>query len=103
MLKEIAPLCVLDFYVVESKQRSGIGKQLFEYMLQVIWIKYLFTLSKNERITPEKIAYDRPSEKLLGFLGKHYGLHSYTPQANNFVVFKRYFSTTTEGNWLVIV
>lgn len=35
--------------------------------------------------------YDKPSEKLLGFLNKYYNLKSYVPQANNFVVFNRYF------------
>lgn len=33
---EMEPLCVLDFYVHESKQRSGCGKLLFDYMLKVI-------------------------------------------------------------------
>jgi alpha-tubulin N-acetyltransferase 1 len=33
--QEIKPLCVLDFYVNESCQRSGIGKELFEMMLQL--------------------------------------------------------------------
>ncbi|KAF4742693.1 Alpha-tubulin N-acetyltransferase 1, partial [Perkinsus olseni] len=37
-------------------------------------------------------AYDRPSPKLLSFLRKHYGLHKYMPQGNNFVVFSEYFS-----------
>ena len=32
-----------------------------------------------EGIEPHKFAYDRPSEKLLGFLAKHYGLRKYTP------------------------
>ncbi len=32
---ERTPLCVLDFYVHESKQRSGYGKQLFDVMLEV--------------------------------------------------------------------
>ena len=30
---EMKPLCVLDFYVHESCQRTGIGKLLFEFML----------------------------------------------------------------------
>jgi len=30
-------------------------------------------------ITPAKIAYDKPSPKLLGFLRKHYGLSRYIP------------------------
>ena len=32
---ELQPLCVLDFYVHESMQRQGCGKQLFEFMLKV--------------------------------------------------------------------
>jgi len=32
-LKEINPLSVLDFYVHESVQRGGHGKDLFEKML----------------------------------------------------------------------
>lgn len=66
-IKEISPLCVLDFYVHESVQRGGYGKALFELMLE------------TENVRPEKLAYDRPSEKLLGFLGKHYGLKKYVP------------------------
>lgn len=32
---ERTPLCVLDFYVHESKQRLGYGKRLFDAMLEV--------------------------------------------------------------------
>ena len=32
---ERTPLCLLDFYVHESKQRSGYGKRLFDAMLEV--------------------------------------------------------------------
>jgi GNAT superfamily N-acetyltransferase len=32
---ERTPLCVLDFYVHESKQRLGYGKRLFDTMLEV--------------------------------------------------------------------
>lgn len=78
-IKEIKPLCVLDFYVHESMQRGGHGKALFDMMLH------------HEKIGPEKLAYDRPSEKLLSFLGKHYGLKKYVPQNNNFVVYDAYF------------
>merc|ERR1719269_479186 len=46
----------------------------------------------QESVVPEKLAYDRPSPKLLGFLRKHFGLSRYVPQANNFVVFDAYFS-----------
>ena len=44
-----------------------------------------------ERANPEKLAYDRPSEKLHGFLRKHYGLSKFVPQNNNFVVFDAYW------------
>ena len=78
-MKEITPLCVLDFYVHESIQRGGYGKALFEKMIQV------------EKQRPEKLGYDRPSDKLIGFLAKHYGLKKYVPQNNNYVVFSQYF------------
>lgn len=32
---EVEPLSVLDFYVHESRQRSGCGKKLFEAMMEV--------------------------------------------------------------------
>ena len=51
-------------------------------------------MSKCEGVSPEKLAYDRPSEKLIGFLAKHFGLKRYAPQANNFVVFKQYWDET---------
>jgi alpha-tubulin N-acetyltransferase 1 len=30
-----------------------------------------------ENITPDKLAYDRPSHKFISFLKKHYGLSNY--------------------------
>jgi hypothetical protein len=88
-IKEISPMCVLDFYVHESQQRSGVGKILFDKMLE------------NENTEPRKLGYDRPSNKLIGFLGKHYGLIDYVPQNNNFVVYKKYFdeSENIENNF----
>jgi len=77
--KEIRPTCCLDFYVHFSCQRCGIGKKMFEHMLEA------------EQIRPHRIAYDRPSPKLIGFLAKHYDLKHYTPQENNFIVFHCYF------------
>lgn len=35
VLHEVEPLCVLDFYVHENRQRTGCGKKLFEAMLEV--------------------------------------------------------------------
>lgn len=78
-LVEISPLCVLDFYVVEGHQRGGFGKRLFGAMLA------------GENISAEKLAYDRPSPKLIGFLRKHFGLAKFHPQANHYVVFDAYF------------
>jgi len=83
---QITPMCVLDFYVHESQQRSGYGKQIFEKMLKV------------ENISPRKIAYDRPSEKLINFLKKYYKLEKYVPQNNNFIVYDDYFVEETISN-----
>ncbi|XP_031562511.1 alpha-tubulin N-acetyltransferase-like isoform X2 [Actinia tenebrosa] len=76
---EVNPLCVLDFYIHESKQRTGCGKILFEHMI------------KMEGIEPGQLAVDRPSHKFLSFLKKHYNLDKPIPQVNNFVVFAEFF------------
>jgi len=78
-LKELNPVCVLDFYVHESCQRTGLGRLLFDSMLE------------GEGLSPAQLAYDRPSNKFLPFLRKHFGLSSYTPQNNNFVIFDEYY------------
>ena len=36
MQYEVNPLCVLDFYIHESRQRTGCGKRMFEHMLKVL-------------------------------------------------------------------
>mmetsp|Transcript_138042 Transcript_138042/g.240059 ORF Transcript_138042/g.240059 Transcript_138042/m.240059 type:complete len:449 (+) Transcript_138042:39-1385(+) len=77
--REINPVCVLDFYVHESCQRSGFGRLLFDTMLE------------HEKLHPAQFAYDRPSPKLIGFLKKHFGLVRYQPQNNNFVVFDDFY------------
>ena len=84
-IMEMSPLCLLDFYVHESCQRSGYGKELFEFML------------KCENSTANKIAIDRPSVKSLTFMRKHYGLSDYIPQNNNFVVYRQYFDSGFAG------
>nr|XP_016923912.1 alpha-tubulin N-acetyltransferase 2 [Drosophila suzukii] len=70
---------ILDFYVHESRQRRGLGKQLFQRMLD------------EQGWTAGKCSVDRPSEKLLAFLGKHYGLVSTIPQGNHFVLYEGFF------------
>ncbi|CAG9324852.1 unnamed protein product [Blepharisma stoltei] len=79
-ITELTPLCLLDFYVHESVQRSGYGKELYERMIY------------EENSQPNKIAIDRPSPKLLSFMRKHYGLSEFVPQNNNFTIYKRYFN-----------
>ncbi|XP_054425000.1 alpha-tubulin N-acetyltransferase 1 isoform X7 [Pteronotus mesoamericanus] len=77
---EVEPLCILDFYIHESLQRHGYGQELFQYMLQ------------KERVEPHQLAIDRPSQKLLKFLNKHYNLETTVPQVNNFVIFEGFFA-----------
>ena len=77
---EVSPLCVLDFYVYESVQRNGIGKQLFDYMINF------------EKKNPKEIAYDKPSDKFLNFLNKYFNLGNFIQQNNNFVVFDDFFN-----------
>lgn len=59
--KMVPAECVLDFYIHESRQRAGLGKEMFELMLE------------QENVEPAKLAIDRPSDKFLAFLRKHYG------------------------------
>ncbi|XP_045434283.1 alpha-tubulin N-acetyltransferase 1 isoform X7 [Pipistrellus kuhlii] len=77
---EVEPLCILDFYIHETLQRHGHGRELFQYMLQ------------KERVEPHQLAIDRPSQKLLKFLNKHYNLETTVPQVNNFVIFEGFFA-----------
>ena len=78
-MREITPLCVLDFYTYETCQRKGYGKIMFTEMLS------------KEKIEARKMGFDRPSPKFINFLNKYYGLNDYVPQNNNYVVFKDYF------------
>uniref|UniRef100_A0A0K8VWC5 Alpha-tubulin N-acetyltransferase n=1 Tax=Bactrocera latifrons TaxID=174628 RepID=A0A0K8VWC5_BACLA len=71
--------CILDFYIHESRQRMGVGKILFDIMLT------------EEHWTPVKCSVDRPSEKLIQFLKKYYGLEKIIPQANKFVLYEGFF------------
>ncbi|XP_015122965.1 alpha-tubulin N-acetyltransferase isoform X1 [Diachasma alloeum] len=76
---QLQPRCILDFYIHETRQRMGLGKVLYQHMLM------------EERMRPVKLAIDRPSEKFLQFLHKHYGLEKIIPQNNKFVVFQGFF------------
>ena len=83
-MREITPLCVLDFYTYETCQRKGYGKIMFTEMLS------------KEKIEARKMGFDRPSPKFINFLNKYYGLNDYVPQNNNYVVFKDYFIDVPE-------
>jgi len=76
---EMNPLCILDFYIHESRQRVGCGRILFDKMLEA------------EHAHVEHLAIDRPSDKFLFFLRKHYDLTNILPQVNNFVIFDGFF------------
>ena len=78
-ITEIKLLCVLDFFVHESVRREGHGKALYDHMLI------------NEQQIPENIGIDRPSPKFLGFMKKYFGLAHFIPQADNYVVFTKFF------------
>ena len=56
---------------------------------------------ENEKINSDKLAYDRPSPKLIGFLSKHYGLKNYIPQNNNFVIFNQYWEVNMNLNPII--
>lgn len=79
------PKCVLDFYVAESRQRSGLGKELFDHML------------KKQAVVPEQLAIDKPTNKMISFLDKHYNLKEPIKQMNNFVIYNGFFSDGSCG------
>ena len=83
---ERTTLCVLDFYVYESVQRRGIGKELFDFMLNF------------ENTRADLLAYDRPSSRLYSFLKKNYGLDNHIPQNNSFIIFDNFFSPNVIPN-----
>ncbi|XP_065830289.1 alpha-tubulin N-acetyltransferase 1-like [Oscarella lobularis] len=83
---EVEPLCLLDFYVHESRQRGGQGKRIFEHML------------RSEGLKAHQVVIDKPSFKCLAFFRRHYNLTSYVKQANNFVAFDQFFSSNAASS-----
>jgi hypothetical protein len=51
----------------------------------------------NPKRRPARLAYDRPSHKFISFLAKKYNLKNYTPQNNNYVVFRDYWEGPRRG------
>eukprot|EP00727_Mastigamoeba_balamuthi_P014693 m51a1_g985 hypothetical protein (273) ;mRNA; f:463449-464750 len=64
---DMNPLCCLDIYVETELQRGGVGRAMYEAFL------------RREGVEAHR----------------HYGLVSYVPQNNNFVVFDKYFENTS--------
>lgn len=50
------------------------------------------TMLEEEKVLPHTLGYDKPTEKFLSFLRKHFSLSYFVPQVNNFVVFTNYFA-----------
>jgi len=71
--------CLLDFYIHETRQRKGYGKRLFEKMLQDI------------NLEAKHLAIDKPTDKLLQFMWKHFQLSKLVNQGNNFVIYEEFF------------
>ena len=74
-------LCVLDFYIYDTEQRKGLGKEIFDFMLNY----------KN--IEPWELAYDSPTLRFLAFLKRNYGLENFITQENNFTIFDEFFQS----------
>lgn len=76
-LTQMNLLCVFDFYVHVNVQRMGIGKEIFN----------MFLYAYNN-VKPCYIAYDCPTQAMIDFLHKHYGLTCPIYQHNNMVIYK---------------
>ncbi|XP_063546946.1 alpha-tubulin N-acetyltransferase 1 isoform X1 [Cydia strobilella] len=85
-VREVEPLCVLDFFVSGARQRRGNGKRLFDYMLQ------------DTGSRPQDLAIDGPSSKMETFLAKNYGVDHLIRQSNNFAVSPAFFITSPDAN-----
>lgn len=71
---EVEPLCILDFYIHESLQRHGHGRELFQYMLQVSLSLHQFI--RNEIKGSFALSPSRGPAALLP-----------TPQCSHFLLF----------------
>jgi hypothetical protein len=50
------------------------------------------SIYKAETIKIHKIAWDKPTDKSMALLSKHYNLCNFVHNPNNFVVFDEYFA-----------
>ena len=44
-----------------------------------------------EKTEPSKLVYEEPSDALINFLAKHYGLTRIVSQNSNFIVYSQFF------------
>ncbi len=77
---ECDPICILDFFVLESFQRKGYGKLLLD------------KVAESVSADVSSFAYDRPSSKLIAFMRKNYNLVKPDLQPNKYAIFEG-FST----------
>ena len=78
-LQPFSVYCVLDFFIQDQRRGNGI------FLMQKI-------LTSSPNLSPEKLAFDRPSAKLVPFLRKHFGLLDLVEQPNKFVISRQFFS-----------
>ncbi|XP_039763161.1 alpha-tubulin N-acetyltransferase 1-like isoform X2 [Pararge aegeria] len=83
-VRQVEPLCVLDFFVLPDYQRHGYGKVLFDHML------------KDLNATPKELAIDGPSPKMEQFLRKNYGIQRLIRQNTNFAISPDFFTAFAE-------
>ncbi|CAO4385543.1 unnamed protein product [Caenorhabditis nigoni] len=72
-------MCILDFFIVPTEQRSGNGFKMFDAML------------KAENVSVEQCAFDKPSAALRQFLEKYYDQKEPVMQSNKYAVFPNFF------------
>mmetsp|Transcript_4245 Transcript_4245/g.12005 ORF Transcript_4245/g.12005 Transcript_4245/m.12005 type:complete len:757 (-) Transcript_4245:63-2333(-) len=76
--------CVVDFCVADDCQRRGLGLLLFSEFLA------------REGFSAERLAYDEPTEMLMNFVRRHFGLAEYFT-VDGVVFFDRYWRRVLAG------
>ena len=80
---------ILEYRIISKLFSRLLGKCVFDFMLE------------NEGISAVHMAIDKPSEKSVRFLRKHYSLKNPISQVNNFVVFDGFFRDRPNNNVFV--
>ncbi|KOB66584.1 Alpha-tubulin N-acetyltransferase, partial [Operophtera brumata] len=89
-VREVEPLCVLDFFVLRSCQRHGLGRALFDHMLERCELALFNIVAcravQDMQTSAHRLAVDGPSDKMEAFLAKNYGVTRLLRQNNNFAM-----------------